>query len=573
MLLLIAFSFLAGVTTIIAPCVWPILNIIFSSSLQNKSKSRPLGITLGIILSFSVFTLSISYLVSLFHINPNIFRLFSTAVIAVLGLCMLIPTFSLFLESLISKLSSRFGSAPQKNGSGFSGGFITGLSLGIIWSPCAGPILAAIALLASTRAVTYSAVFVTLSYALGAGIPLFLFSLGSQKLLAKTRFLSPYTGIIQKIFGVVMILTAFAIYNNYDQVLSVDLLNAFPSLSAASNSFETNQAVSSTLNSLKGQANQAPLENQGQAPDFIGITNWLNTSAPISIKDLRGKVVLVDFWTYTCINCIRTLPFVTSWYDKYHTQGFVVVGIHTPEFEFEKDTGNVESAIKRFNIHYPVAQDNNYATWNNYNNQYWPAEYLIDSQGNIRETNFGEGNYAQTEEHIQQLLKEAGQSSVSAGLVNMSDQTPTDQNLSPETYLGSNKAQYFYPDQTLNNQTKQFTLSPNLPVDSFDLGGEWYIEPNVAVSGNSAVLEYNFHAGKVFLVLQPPDMKQGTIRVFLDGKALTGQDAGTDVKNGVVTVDSDRLYNLINLKGSSGAHLLHLEFQTPGVRADAFTFG
>lgn len=175
----------------------------------------------------------------------------------------------------------------------------------------------------------------------------------------------------------------------------------------------------------------------GSAPDFVDITHWLNTDKPLTMKDLRGKVVLVDFWTYTCINCIRTLPHVTAWYDKYHNKGFTVIGVHTPEFEFEKNTGNVQDAIKRYNIHYPVAQDNNYSTWNNYNNQYWPAEYLIDANGNIRHTHFGEGEYNQTEQYIQDLLDEAGKT-VTASVTQLPDQTPQGL-ISPETYVGTGR--------------------------------------------------------------------------------------------------------------------------------------
>ncbi len=240
-----------------------------------------------------------------------------------------------------------------------------------------------------------------------------------------------------------MLLTALTIYTNYDQYLQLKILDKFPILNVANNAFGSNQDLQKQLNVLKGQ------KNMETAPDFVGVTKWLNTDKPLSSKDLKGKVVLVDFWTYTCINCIRTLPHVTAWYDKYKDQGLVVVGVHTPEFEFEKETDNVLSAIKKYNIHYPVAQDNNYATWNNYSNQYWPAEYLIDVNGQVRRTHFGEGEYEQTEQAIQELLKEAGKK-VSASLVNMPDQTPNSQ-LSPETYVGSKRMQFYYSKGNLDS--------------------------------------------------------------------------------------------------------------------------
>ncbi len=258
-------------------------------------------------------------------------------------------------------------------------------------------------------------VLVTLAYVSGVGLPLFLFAYGGQKVVGKTRFLSAYTGRVQQAFGVLILLTAVSIYTNYDKVIQLKLLEAFPSYSSALTSFEKNDAIKQQLDVLKGRkpsnvtTDARGLFNENKpAPEFVGITKWLNTDKPLTLKDLKGKVVLVDFWTYTCINCIRTLPHVTSWYDKYKDQGFVVIGVHTPEFQFEKETKNVENAIKQYKINYPVPQDNDFATWNAYDNQFWPAEYLIDAKGTIRRTHFGEGKYDEMEMAIQTLLKESG---------------------------------------------------------------------------------------------------------------------------------------------------------------------
>lgn len=380
-------------------------------------------------------------------------------------------------------------------------------------------------------------------------------------------------------FGIVMLLTALAIYTSYDTIIQTRLLDAFPQFNTTLNSFESNPALKQQLDVLKGKE-PAPggVDTSGlfntniPAPDFIGITKWLNTNKPLSIQDLKGKVVLVDFWTYTCINCIRTLPFVASWYDKYKDQGFVVIGVHTPEFEFEKDTNNVLNAIKQYNIHYPVAQDNNYATWNNYNNQYWPAEYLVDANGNIRRTHFGEGEYDQTERAIQVLLKEAGKQ-VGNALENIPDQTPKT-SISPETYLGAKRMQFYYPSGSTGLGQQTFTLSDNLAKDSFSLGGQWDITDEAAITGNNAVLNYNFYANKVFLVLSPGSTgKTATVKVYVDGKLVDGSNAGQDVKNGVVIIDADRLFNLVDLRGNTGNHILRLEFQDAGIEAFAFTFG
>ena len=578
MILLLAFAFFSGLITILTPCIWPLLPIILSSSIAGQSHKRPLGITLGIMLSFFIFTLTISTFEKLFGFDPNILRLLAVFVIGFLGLSLIIPALSQKLEGFISRLSSSLGQGLSQKSGGFGAGFVTGISLGIVWSPCAGPILAAIATLAATGKIGVEIVLVTAAYVLGTGVPLFIFAYGGQQIFTRTRFISKYTGRIQQIFGLLMILTAVAIYTNYDIYIQNQILNQFPALSSTLNGFENSPSVKNQLNILKGNTQSSQNSNLSglfnintPAPDFTGGTKWLNTGKALSISDLKGKVVLVDFWTYTCINCIRTLPHVTSWYDKYKDKGFVVIGVHTPEFAFEHDTGNVLNAIKMFNIHYPVVQDNNYAIWNNYNNQYWPAEYLIDAQGNIRREDFGEGQYDQMEMAIQGLLKEAGQK-ITSPLDKMPDQTPTTQ-LSPETYLGSGRMQYYFPSGSTGNVTQNFSLSENLSQNSFSLGGNWNITPENAITGQNAVLNYNFSADKVFLVLRPGVSKNAKVKVFLDGKAVDSSNSGADVRNGEITIDSDRLYNLIDLKGKVGGHILKLEFEESGIEAFAFTFG
>ncbi len=576
MLLLLGFAFLAGLVTILAPCIWPVLPIVLSSSLASKGHQRPLGITLGIMLSFTIFTLSVSFLIRMFHIDPNILRIIAVIVIAFLGITMLVPALNGKFEVMVSRLAGLFGQNTN-TGSGFLPGFITGLSLGIVWSPCAGPILATIAALAATGQVSLDVIFVTLAYVIGVGIPLFAFAYGGQLVVLKTRGISQFTGRIQQIFGVIMILAAVAIYTNYDQALQLQLLNKFPGLNTALNGFETSSRVKTQLDVLRGKKTIETTDTSGlfnadtPAPDFVGVTKWLNTDKPLTIADLKGKVVLVDFWTYTCINCIRTLPFVTSWYDKYRKDGFVVIGVHTPEFAFEKETKNVEDAIKRYNIHYPVAQDNDYATWNNYNNQFWPAEYLIDANGVIRRTHFGEGEYDKTEKAIQALLKEAGKK-VQMPLDTVQDQTPTGQ-ISPETYLGSDRMQYYFPGGNLPTGEQTFTLSDDLSANSFSYGGTWNILGDRAVAGKGAVLNYIFTASKVYIILNPGSNKNGTVKVSLDGKPIDPKVSGSDVKNGIITVDSDRLYEVVDFHGKTENHILEFEFQTPGIQAFTFTFG
>lgn len=571
------FAFISGLVTILAPCIWPILPIILASSATGGHR-KPLGITLGVILSFGFLTLALSYILKIIPFDPNVLRLLAACIIAFLGLTLVIPKLSGILEGWVSRLTGKLQLGNM--GNGFWSGFLIGLALGVVWAPCAGPILATIATLAATQKVNTDVIFVTVSYIIGIGIPLFIFATLGRHLFTKTRTLNRYTGIIQKIFGIIMIITAVLILTNYDKIIEAKLLNFFPSYSNSLTSLESISPVKQGLDTLKGHAFSSNSNSNGDlfnvnypAPNFTGITNWLNTDGKsLSISDLKGKVVLVDFWTYTCINCIRTLPFVTSWYDKYHTKGFVVVGVHTPEFEFEKNTGNVENAITQYKIHYPVGQDNNYVTWNAFNNQYWPAEYLIDIHGNVRRTHLGEGEYDQMETAIQKLLEEAGKSATMP-LETMPDQTPT-QNISPETYLGSARMQYLYPDGGAPDGTQNFTLIPSIPENTFSYGGQWTIASDSGTSGKDASILYNFYADKVFIILRPPtNGSQATVKVSLDGKQIDPKVAGADVQNGIITVDKDRLYNIVDLHGKTGTHVLRLDFQTPGIRAYTFTFG
>lgn len=560
MVVLLIFAFMSGLVTIAAPCIWPLLPIILSSSAQGGHR-KPLGITVGIISSFAIFTLTISYIVSIIPLDLDLLRMFAVGIIAFFGFTLLIPKLNQAVEGIVSRISGRLGGLTHREGTGFTSGLITGLALGLVWTPCAGPILATIATLAATQAVNFQIVLVTIVYVIGVGIPLFLFALLGNRLFTKSKALSKYTGRIQQVFGVVMILTAALILTNQDRILQARLLDSFPQYSKFLTGLESNDEVKKQLNILKDKeassstlsegksvnAVSDTLPNLGKAPEFTGIEKWLN-SDPKTIESLKGKVVLVDFWTYTCINCIRTLPFVTSWYEKYKDQGFVVVGVHTPEFEFEKKTENVQTAIKQFNIAYPVAQDNDFATWNAYDNRYWPAKYLIDADGNVRYTHFGEGEYEQTEEFIKKLLTEAGKK-VPNDHVQLQEPTSTG-GRTPETYLGSLRAE---------------------PKSYLQLSNDWKTAAEYSESVAGSTIDLQFNANKVFLVITSET--EGIFDVFLDGFPVEAKYAGKDVKNGVVKTESSRLYELIDLKGQQGEHRLKLNFQTPGIRVFAFTFG
>lgn len=572
MIVLWIFAFVAGIVTILSPCILPILPIVLSGAVGG-SKRRPLGIIFGFVTSFTFFTLFLTSIIKLLGIPSDSLRIFAAIVLIIFGVSLLIPNVQVLVEKLFTRLSVF---APKANpDAGFWGGFVIGLSIGLIWTPCVGPIMASVIALAATSQVGLGAVLVTLFYALGSSIPMFFIMIGGRGLLKKVPQLLANTDKIQKGFGVVMIILSIAIFANLDR--KFESFIASTKYGANLTKLEENDLVRNQLNVLKGtketngtEGTNELFNEKKEAPDFVGISKWLNTEKSLNNKDLKGKVVLVDFWTYTCINCIRTLPHVTSWYEKYKDKGFVVIGVHTPEFAFEKETANVQAAIEQYKIHYPVAQDNDYATWNNYDNRYWPAEYLIDAKGIIRRTHFGEGEYDEMERAIQKLLQEAGKK-VDAKLESMPDQTPSGQ-ISPETYVGSKRMEYYYPSGSLGNGPQTFILSENPDQNSFSLGGDWDIEDEYSVAGKNAALNYNFTADKVYLVMRPPSGKTATVKVYLDGKLVPQNKSGADVKDGVINIDSDRLYNLIDLHGKVENHILKLEF-SPGISPFAFTFG
>lgn len=579
MILLILFAFLAGLVTILSPCILPILPIVLSGSISG-GKRRPLGVVLGFIVSFTFFTLFLTSLVQSLGISANFLRNLSVVVIFLFGLALVVPGFQKLAEVVFAKLSKFTPRANNRNG--FSGGFLIGLSIGLLWTPCVGPILGSVISLALSGSVTGSAALITLAYSLGTAIPMLAIVWGGRNLLNKIPWLLTNTVKIQRIFGIMMILTAMAIYFNYDRAFQTYILDKFPSYGTGLTSFEDNIYVNSELKNLKG-GDQVSKKDMGKpmnellnsqgtpAPELITGGKWFNLATgkqALTLKELRGKVVLVDFWTYTCINCIRTLPYMQDWYAKYADKGLVIIGVHTPEFEFEKSADNVQKAIDDFELKYPIMQDNNYSTWRAYDNHYWPAKYLIDKDGNIRYTHFGEGKYDETEEVIQSLLAEAG-SQVDEKIDNPSYSIDT---RTPELYLGYGRMGYYAePAQIKKNTKSSYTLPEEIAINHFAYGGEWTVEEERAMPEKGGELVLGFDAQNVFLVMRKSD-GEGKVKVYLDGEVIDSNFAGEDVKNGVVTVEKDRLYSLVKLD-SEGQHYLKLEFLDSGVELYAFTFG
>lgn len=551
---------LSGLITVLSPCILPILPILLSSG-AGIGRSRSLGIITGLILSFSFFTLALTALVHTTGISPDILRTIAIGIIAFFGLTMLFPQLGDRVATFFSGIG-RLGSSLQTKsssvGTGFLSGFILGIALGLIWTPCAGPILASITALVATSAITWNAIAITLAYSLGAAIPMFIISYGGSKILYSTQFLAKYSEIIRKIFGALMIMSALAIAFHWDVVLQQFAVRYFPILSV-----ENNEIVKNELQKIYPINSTTPTPGT-KAPDLIGITQWFNSS-PLSLEQLRGKVVLIDFWTYSCINCVRTLPYLKAWYDKYKNKNFVLIGVHTPEFEFEKSEANVQNALKRFNITYPVAMDNNYKTWRNYNNHYWPAHYLIDQNGFIKKQHFGEGGYEETENTIRTLL----------GLIPLQEEIAkeTTKITTPEIYLGYTRAQNYQPEISIKkDQSSLYNYTHALANDHVGLKGEWLITPEFIQSeSDDALLELNFIGTHVYLVMKSPTPQR--LIILLDGKPVPPEYYTTDMDNqGQIQIIEPRMYALLNLKENHGRHTLTL-YVPKGISAYAFTFG
>lgn len=537
MALLLGFAFLAGIFTVLSPCILPILPAILSAGTL-QGRLRPLGIIIGLICSFTFFTLSLTAIVHATGLSPNLLRYAAILLIFLFGLIMIFPRLSNWFAALTAPIATLGQHLQGKSSTGFIGGMIFGLALGLLWTPCAGPILAAITTLVATHAINLLTVLMTLSYSVGAGIPMFLIAYGGSRIIQSSRFLSQHAEGIRQVFGVLMILVATVLFFHWDMMLEQKLSQYLPS-----SMVENNTKVQQQLQKLRGET----LEKMGKAPDFVGITEWINSS-PLNIEELRGKVVLVDFWTYSCINCLRTLPYLEKWYADYQDQGLVIIGVHTPEFEFEKDPQNVAAAAKRLGVEYPIALDNNYQTWQAYRNNYWPAHYLIDQEGNIRMEHFGEGGYAETENEIRQLLGLASISIAEPKVISM----PT----SPETYLGSARGRSYIQEVQLGEMAYDYTKS--LGDDQVGLKGAWLVEEeSITPKGDDCYLNMNFLAKRVYLVLSGSSKEP--IEVFLDGKPA-----------GEFYMDGDKKYDIVST--TYERHLLSLKIPE-GISAYAFTFG
>ncbi len=549
MLALALIGVIGGLITGISPCVLPVLPVILFSgahgaddhAVGSSHSSKPYRVIGGLVLSFSLVTLLGSAALSLLHLPQDAIRWAALVALTAIGLGLVFPRFERLLELPFSRI-------PQKHIATRTNGFGLGLALGVLYVPCAGPVLAAIVVAGATASLGVNTVVLTCAFAVGAALPLLVFALAGQRVAQRVSAFRRRQREIRIGAGIVTILLAAALALN----LPATLQRAIPDYtSALQEKVGGNDAVAGKLD-LGGLVNQQNaqlsncrngatiLENCGPAPDIKGITAWLNTpgNTPIDLHSLRGKVVLIDFWAYSCINCQRAIPHVAGWYQAYRDSGFTVIGVHTPEYAFEKVTGNVAKGAADLGISYPVALDNAYSTWTNYRNRYWPAEYLIDANGTVRHIIFGEGDYDVTEKLIRQLLISAkpGITLPRAGSnsVKTVDETPGP-GLTPETYFGVGKMVNYRGDGVYDQGSATFSYPPNLPEDSFALGGPWSLDYQGATADSDhSSIRLNYHAKNVYVVIGGT----GNLTVTRDGKIpVTLSIGGPPTSHQIITGD------------------------------------
>jgi cytochrome c biogenesis protein CcdA/thiol-disulfide isomerase/thioredoxin len=558
---LVLIGLVGGIITGLSPCVLPVLPVVFlgggagseAEPGAESTRRRPYLVVLGLTLSFAVFTLFGSLILASLHLPDDAIRWLGLALLVLVGLGLLVPPLGHLLERPFYRFPQRF------TGTG-GNGFVLGIALGAVFVPCAGPVLAAITVAGATDHFGLRTIGLTLGFAVGTAIPLLAFALAGRGLTQRLGAFRRHQGAFRAVSGAVMIVLAVALTFNISDIIQRDVPNY---TQAVGNSLEKGAAAPAAGSSVSLQECQTAaeyggsgVENCGAAPAFKGIQQWFNTPGdkPVSVAALKGKVVIVDFWAYSCINCQRELPHVEAWYKDYAADGLEVVGVHTPEYAFEHVPSNVEAGVRRLSLTFPVALDNSYDTWNAYDNQSWPAAYLIDATGKIRYVSIGEGDYPQEEQIIRQLLLAAHPASALPRPTDVPDTTPDNPNLSPETYLGSERAQYYAG--TGGYTTGQFTAPARLPANSFGLAGSWTVAPQSITAGNGAEIKLAYNASDVYLDVGGT----GTLTVSSGGATKVIRVSGAP---DIYTVATEQ-------PAQDGTVTIRL---SPGLAAYSFTFG
>jgi cytochrome c biogenesis protein CcdA/thiol-disulfide isomerase/thioredoxin len=580
-MLIYVLAFIGGVLTILSPCILPVLPFVFSRADQSFRRSG-LPLLCGMAVTFSLVAVAAAFGGHwVVRLNQG-GRYIAMAVFLVLGVSLIFPSVAERLTRPLVRIGGRLqNSSSQRSTVGTS--VLLGVSTGLLWAPCAGPILGLILTGAAIAGPGARTSFLLFSFAIGAVTSLGVALLAGNKVFTAMKKSLSWEVWIRRAIGTAVILGVVAIALGWDTTV----LTKFSFVNTNGVEEHLIHALDRNKNIVHASAPEPPqaasqeevLLDQGEMPDLSGAIAWLN-SPPLNRKELRGKVVLIDFWTYSCINCLRALPYVEAWAAKYKDAGLVVIGVHTPEFAFEKDRKNVEKAVRDLKITYPVAIDSEYNIWRAFHNEYWPAHYFIDGNGRIRHTHFGEGDYAGSERIIQQLLRENGAHSLPQGITNVAgtgvEAAPSNSTGSPETYIGYRRAEHFASPESLAHDSRKTYTAPTRPsLNQWGLSGPWKVgEESAILQTAPGKIIFRFRARDLHLVLGPSkNGKPIRFRVKLDG-AVPGDDRGVDVNaNGEGTVQEHRLYQLIRQKGPVEDRTFEIEFLDPGVQAFSFTFG
>ena len=572
-------SFLAGILTVFAPCVLILLPVIVGSSLasdadQKTDRKKPYIISISLGFSVLLFTLLLKASTVLIGIDPQVWKSVSGGIVVILGL-------SLFFPLLWARVSAKIGLENSSNNllrhsakkSGVFGYILTGAALGPVFSACS-PIYALILATVLPVNLALGLVYMTL-YVAGLSLTLLTIALAGRRLTKRLNWVATPNGWFRRILAILLILVGIAVITGFDKKVQTWALEKIPfnSTSIEEKLLPKNNAPNvKKANTVIAKKVTFNVANPYPASEIRGIASWINSN-PQTIAGLKGKVVLVDFWTYSCINCIRTQPYLNKWYAKYKKDGLEIMGIHAPEFAFEKVKKNVQNAVKAANIHYPVALDNKFATWNAYNNQYWPAKYLIDKDGKVRFTHFGEGNYAETEAAIQTLLRESG-AHVTQKITGDNSSSPELGSLTPETYLNYGRGARFANAGELQvDVSANYRLINSLKPGEWSLGGFWKVGQESTLStGDNSKVRIRFSGRELYLVMSGP--AGAGVGISIEGKSLSPSNlGGSDVDaKGIVTLGGARLYRLV--KSDTYLNAKELTLAVPsGVTVNAFTFG
>lgn len=591
---LLIVSFLAGILTVLAPCVLPLLPVVLAGSVaETKNVKRPIVIIAALSISVFAFTLLLKGSTALIGASPTFWNYVSATILALFGLTLIFPE---TWAKLVSKIPGhnkpdRWVMKGYGEHSSFWTDVIVGASLGPVFTTCSPTFFV---ILATVLPQSFAlGIIDLLAYIIGLALALLLIAWIGQKLIDKLGWALNPNGWFRKTLGVIFIVLAVLILFGYDKKIEAQILSSgfFDVTNVEQNIHESldnaqKQGAGRTENGGNTNAPSSSFSllpasstNEGRYIEIQNPAGFVNTpgGAPIKLADFVGKkVILIDFVDYSCINCERTFPYLNEWWSKYKDQGLEIVAIHTPEFSFEKDINNVEMAAKQFGLKFPIVLDNDYATWNAYQNEYWPHKYLIDIHGNIVYDHIGEGGYDETEAEIVKLLNERKQVLGESGTVTEGTSTVPDQNImaeSPETYFGSARNQTFGNGAPFTSGEAMFKVPDSLTPDYFYLGGDWDIEQEYAeAKAASDQLSFTFTSGKMYLVAAMADGSPVTAKVLIDGRPIPDQWAGTDVKNGVITIEQSRLYNLYS-NTALGRHRIDIIFDKPGVQVYTFTFG